>query len=368
MQKKKTIKRLYDLVMDFFHKCNEDHIGAFAAMGAFCIMLSLIPFLIFLLTLTKYAPFSKNDVIHFLTSVISFEKASLISGIVNEIYTKTGTTVFAISIVTALWSASRGFYAIVRGFNSVYEIEDTRNYFVVRVFSMIWTIIFGLMMVVMLVVWVFGGALYSYAVKLIPPLGGFSNYLIYGRMVLTMVLLTGIFIILYRFVPDRVSTLRQQIPGAVLASVGWMGVSLFCSYFVTNFENFSFIYGSMAGIMILMLWLNFCMLFVFYGAEFNYFLEHRKHYHRLIHIYWPLYHARYLDKEKELLEDDKMKELPKAKKKHRKRRKYSEPKADELTEEAAELLEEAEELLEKAGVLMDEGEDESTDGEDELSS
>ena len=54
-----------------------------------------------------------------------------------------------------------------------------------------------------------------------------------------------------------------------------------------NFTNFSYIYGSMAGIMILLLWLYFCMSMVFYGAEVNYFLENKDNYHLLIRTLRP---------------------------------------------------------------------------------
>ena len=55
----KRVKNLYALVMDFIKKCNDDHVAAFGSMSAFFMLLSLFPFLIFFLTLTKYAPFSK---------------------------------------------------------------------------------------------------------------------------------------------------------------------------------------------------------------------------------------------------------------------------------------------------------------------
>ena len=108
--------------MDFIKKCNDDHVAAFGSMSAFFMLLSLFPFLIFFLTLTKYAPFSKEDIITVLTQVISFEKESLIRAIVNEIYRKTGASVFTISVIAALWSSSRGIYSIVIGLNSVYDI------------------------------------------------------------------------------------------------------------------------------------------------------------------------------------------------------------------------------------------------------
>ena len=88
MPARKRVKDLYELVMDFLKKCSDDHVGAFGAMSAFFILLSIFPFMIFLLTLTRYIPFSKDDIIVILTRMISFEEGSLIKSIVNEILSK----------------------------------------------------------------------------------------------------------------------------------------------------------------------------------------------------------------------------------------------------------------------------------------
>lgn len=93
--------------------------------------------------------------------------------------------------------------------------------------------------------------------------------------------------IIYKWIPNRTSSFRGQFPGALIATLGWVAVSVGCSIYMDNFTNFSYIYGSMAGIMILLLWLYFCMSMVFYGAEVNYFLENKDNYHLLIRTLRP---------------------------------------------------------------------------------
>ena len=78
MPARKRVKDLYELVMDFLKKCSDDHVGAFGAMSAFFILLSIFPFMIFLLTLTRYIPFSKDDIIVILTRMISFEGSMIL--------------------------------------------------------------------------------------------------------------------------------------------------------------------------------------------------------------------------------------------------------------------------------------------------
>ncbi len=293
-------KNLYQLVMDFLKKCNDDHVGAFGAMSAFFILLSLFPFMIFLLTLTKYIPFSKDDLIFILTKTISFEESSLITSLVNEIYSKTATTVSAISIIAALWSASRGIYSIVIGLNSVYDIDENRNYFVIRFFSLGYTLLFTVMISIMLVLWVFGNSLYRHVRLKLPLLSSVMDDFMNKRILFSLVFLTLLFMIIYKWIPNRKSSFVRQLPGALIATIGWLVVSAGCSVYVDHFGNFSYIYGSVAGIMILILWLYFCMSMVFYGAEVNYFLENKRNYHMLIRILRPNVKRMRREKEKEL--------------------------------------------------------------------
>ncbi len=214
MPARKRIKNLYELVMDFLKKCSDDHVGAFGAMSAFFILLSIFPFMIFLLTLTRYIPFSKDDIIVILTRMISFEEGSLIKSIVNEIYRKTGTTVSAISIIAALWSSSRGVYSIVIGLNSVYDIDENRNYFAIRLFSLVYTLLFALMISVMLVMWVFGNSLYSYFLQKFPFVVPILGYFMHKRIIFSLIFLTLLFMIIYKWIPNRVSSFRKQFPEA----------------------------------------------------------------------------------------------------------------------------------------------------------
>lgn len=283
----KRVKNLYELFTDYLKKCSDDHVGAFGAMSAFFILLSIFPFMIFLLTLTRYTPFSKDDIIYVLTNMISFEEGSLIKSIVNEIYRKTGTTISALSIIAALWSASRGIYSIVIGLNSVYDIDENRNYFVIRLFSLAYTVLFAFMISVMLVLWVFGNSLYRYICRRFPFLSAVTGYFLHKRIWLSLIFLTLLFMVIYKWIPNRTSSFRKQFPGALIATIGWVVVSVGCSIYMDHFTNFSYIYGSMAGIMILLLWLYFCMSMVFYGAEVNYFFENKKNYHLLIRTLRP---------------------------------------------------------------------------------
>ena len=135
--------------------------------------------------------------------------------------------------------------------------------------------------------WVFGNSLYRYVCWKFPFVIPILGYFMHQRILFSLVFLTLLFMIIYKWIPNRTSSFRGQFPGALIATLGWVAVSVGCSIYMDNFTNFSYIYGSMAGIMILLLWLYFCMSMVFYGAEVNYFLENKDNYHLLIRTLRP---------------------------------------------------------------------------------
>ena len=79
------------------------------------------------------------------------------------------------------------------------------------------------------------------------------------------------FLGIYTFVPDRRLSVKSQVPGAVFSTLGWMGFSLAFSLYFTHFGgwNYSYMYGSLAAIVLFLLWLYFCMCILFWGAEVN---------------------------------------------------------------------------------------------------
>lgn len=311
LHKRTRLRSIYELIIQFMIKCNDDHISAFGAMSAFFILLSLVPFMIFLLTLTKYLPFSKNDVFHIVTQILPFEESWALKSIITEIYSKTSTSLFTISILTVLWSSSKGIFSLLKGLNAVFEIEDRRNYFLLRMFSAFYTILLAWVLVAMLVMWVFGNQLFLKICKHFPFMTQIMNMFFARRTIVTTLVLVFVFMLIYYFLPDRVSSFFKQLPGAIVASIGWIIVSRICSIYVDHFSSFTYVYGSMTAIIILLLWLYFCMCMVFYGAEVNYFLENRYKYEYLYKGIFADYDQLIRQKEAEaLIELEEMKKEP----------------------------------------------------------
>ena len=85
-------------------------------------------------------------------------------------------------------------------------------------------------------------------------------------------MLSVAFLLMYKFLPNRKATLKSQLPGAVISAVAWSVFSLIFSIYLEYF-NVSNMYGSLTTLIMIMLWVYFCMFIVLLGAEINAYFE-----------------------------------------------------------------------------------------------
>ena len=262
------------LIRAFTTKLRDDSISAFASQAAFFTILAIFPFLMFLLTLLNYLPFSIDDLGLLTNNIIPESITMLLQTILNELIQKSSGTLLSVSVIAALWSASNGIVALSKGLNAVYHHKETRNYFILRGISAFYTLVFAILLILMLVLLVFGNQLYEFIMIQLPIFRNLAMMVLNLRSLFTMAILTLFFLMVYLVLPNRKSSFFRELPGAIISAGGWLLFSYLFSYYIDNMGNYSYTYGSLAAIAISMLWLYFCMFILFIGAEINMILSH----------------------------------------------------------------------------------------------
>lgn len=242
--------------------------GAYAAQSAFFFMLCLIPIILLLITLVQYTPVTKADVMTAVIQVFPSSVDSLITSIVNQVYNQS-TGIIPVTVVVALWSAGKGVLAMTGGLNCVYNCRETRNYIFLRIRATLYTVMFILVIIFLLVLSVFGNTLNIFIAEHVPILSRLADWLIRMRVYITPAVLMVFSLLIYKFLPNRKDSLKKQIPGAIFAAIGWMIVSWIFSVYVDLFKGFSDMYGSLTTIVLIMLWMYFCMYSILLGGEIN---------------------------------------------------------------------------------------------------
>ena len=264
------LKKFFGFCNRFSKKVTNDAVTAYSGEAALYVIISLFPFLMFLLTLLKYLPFTQEQLLGVLARFIPDSINSYIETIVDELYTSSGT-VLSVTIILALWSASRGVLTIYRGLNKIYGIEETRNYFILRLRSMLYTFTFCIMLIMILGLYVFGNQITSSLRQHFPLLmqNHYAIIVVSFRTLIGTAILMVLFIVMYNYMPNRKSKIHTQLPGAVIASLGWVGFSYLYSFYIDNMGSIKALYGSLTAVVLCILWLYFCMSIFFFGAEVN---------------------------------------------------------------------------------------------------
>ncbi|WP_433747294.1 YihY/virulence factor BrkB family protein [Falsibacillus pallidus] len=252
-----------------FANIKEDDVTGLAAELSYFFLLSLFPLLIFLFTLLPYLPISQEDILNFIRDYAPGETMKLIEGNLTEVMNNRSGGLLSFGIIATIWSASNGMKAVVKALNRAYNVDETRSYLVARGMSIFLT--FGMIIVFMvaLLLPVFGKQIGMYVFSHLGISGFFVSIWNALRFVISAIILFIIFIGIYYFAPSEKIRCLTAVPGAIVATIGWVLVSLAFSFYVGNFGNYSNTYGSIGSIIVLMVWLFLSGLMLILGGEVN---------------------------------------------------------------------------------------------------
>lgn len=260
-------------IFDFLKPMNISIRGAYTS---FFLILSLFPSLMILFCLLSYTSYGVEEVLALAAMVLPEPFLPLAQRLLNGAYDNASGTVLSLSIITALWSASRGMLGLIEGMNAVYGIEEKRNYFATRGISTLYTLLIVVVLVLTLVLHVFGTTILDYLRMTTHPVLLFLMDLIDLRFFLLFFVQTVFFTAMYVVLPNRKNSVIKSLPGALFASVGWLTVSDLFSLYVEYFPRYANIFGSVYAAALAMLWLYFCISILFYGGALNRYLMERR--------------------------------------------------------------------------------------------
>ena len=240
-----------------------------AANTGYFLILSLFPALVLIISILSYTTLDVHNLLGFLEGLIPAALLPEAEFLIFNTYEKTTKTVVGISAVTALWSSSRGIYGLITGLNAVYRVPENRGYFQVRLISMAYTFLFLLVLILTLILHVFGTGLLQFLSESSLPFLRFLTGIVDLRFFLLVFLQTALFTAMFTALPNRKNSVGDSLPGAFLASIGWLIFSHLFSVYVEHSPTYGNIYGSVYAVALSMLWLYCCISIVFYGGVLN---------------------------------------------------------------------------------------------------
>ncbi|MEA4912199.1 MAG: YihY/virulence factor BrkB family protein [Oscillospiraceae bacterium] len=249
---------------------DEDLITVFAGKASYFTVLSAIPIvMLFVLIAGAVYPLDAAQIAQITAEFLPEYMSKFGTDVLTEVFSHTNIPLLSVSAVTLLWAASRGMRSIGEGLQYVFDRAKTRRYILSVVYSILFTLGFILMIALTLAVLVFGEPIQRFLdsyLDMIPP---FIHIIINFRNFIFLAILTLLFMAMYSGLARSDIPFRRQFFGAFLAAVGWLLFSYLFSVYITYFTRTSYIYGSLAAIIVFLLWLDICMIILLAGAEIN---------------------------------------------------------------------------------------------------
>ncbi len=260
------MKKVFSYIHTLILKCINDEMLLRASGASFYILLAFFPFVVIVFLISTYiSPSLSGWLIHSI-QVLPDEIEAIITTLITN--AETSSALILLLVGVSVWTLSSALVTISNSLNVFYKVKETRSYIINRMLAILWAVLLLVLIVSIMVIVVFGdlilGALYRYFS--IEPRGLAFEFLGYATL---FVVITFLIAVIYKFVPNVKIAFASVIKGAATATLLWVVTSYGFSVYVNNFARYHLLYGSIAGIIILITWVYITSMVLLLGGEIN---------------------------------------------------------------------------------------------------
>ncbi|SDI28646.1 YihY/virulence factor BrkB family protein [Alteribacillus bidgolensis] len=263
------INRIFSFGRTLKKEMIDDRATGLAAEQAFYYMLALFPMMILFLSILPYLSMDGQRVMMVVETALPRDTTRMIEENVLSVVSDSNSGLLTFGIIGTIWSASTGMNAFIRAMNEAFNVENQRSFLNGRLLSILLTIGMIVTFLIIFALFIFGEVILNTVSNYVFMPDETESLLKVVRWILTVLVMITILCCLYYFAPNKKITFKHVLPGAITATIIWQVVSLGFSFYVNNFGNYSDMYGSLGGVIVLMLWLFLTGLALVIGGELN---------------------------------------------------------------------------------------------------
>jgi membrane protein len=268
-----------ELIKRTIKDANADNVLGLAAQLAYYFLLALVPAVACVVALTSFVPPQTIErMLQSAATVAPADMMDILRDQLNSLRQGESGGVLSLGLLMALWSSSAALVAVTDALNRAYDIDEGRPWWKVRLLAIVLTIGLALFVVSAFTLVVAGPELAEVTASRIGLGDAFTvTWKIVQWPIAFALVALGIGLIYY-FAPDADQDWSWVTPGSVLATLLWLLASLAFRFYVTSFADYNATYGSLGGVIVLMLWFYISGLAILTGAELNAEIEHASPY------------------------------------------------------------------------------------------
>jgi membrane protein len=249
-----------------------DDVMGMSAQIAYYMLLSVIPFLIFVLSIISRLDLGdrlQGQLLETLQEQMPLEAANFIVDIVMRVLpTQSGETTI-VSFAVSLWGSSMAVGALITTINRAYNLRPRRNIIVQKLMSLALVLVLSAILLLAMVILVLGPDFTQTFFEFLGLADESDTFWTSVRLPLAGLLATIALAILYFYAPEARQRFKHILPGTVTAALLWLVASSGFRLFVAQFGNYNVTYGSLAAVVILLAYFWLTGFIFLLGAEIN---------------------------------------------------------------------------------------------------
>lgn len=263
------------IIKQLLYRMKIHHIESFSSQIAFYLMLSIFPFIILLFMLLTSLSISYSDQMLYLYSVIPNEAANIIKDYL-EYSQQFSNSFLSPLLIISLWMSSNAIIALMKAVNIAYDIEETRNYLVRKFVAILCTLMTIVLIATALLLPTIGIRVMSFIRQYLSIPEMHIQMFDTLRILISVAVFFFVLSALYFILPNKRVKIKEVLPGTIFSFIGLMVISNLFAYFVSEFSSYSLVYGSLAAVIILLIWMFLCGMILMLGGELNAIYEQRQ--------------------------------------------------------------------------------------------
>lgn len=257
----------------------QNDMNTYAGALTFRMLLAIVPFLISLLTVLGALGLERffNWAVREVQAAFPSDIAQQFQTIIEQVRGGASGGLLSFGLLAAIWAAAGGIRSAINALNAAYDVEESRPFWKVYPMSILFTIGLGLVLVTASVLMLLGPQAMQWLADQVGLGDVFVTIWGWIRFPVAVVLMTVAVALVYYFLPNVDQPFRLVTPGSVFAVLSWVLATIGFSFYLSRFSTYNATYGSLAGVVILLLYFFISSIMLLLGAEINATIYKKRH-------------------------------------------------------------------------------------------
>lgn len=265
----KFIKSIIKSVVD------NDFFGMASEMG-FMLTIGICPLILFLTAIFGYIGkhYFMNPIFVFMGNIMPADALNVIKIVLNEVFFfSKGGLIAILGFCITLFLSTNTLAIVAKGLNRAYKVKETRNFIYSRLLALIMVFVNTLVLFLSITLIIFGKVIIKFLVTYFGMAEHIANIMLFTRWPVAFLTLFIMAYLSYYILPDLSGNekLRRHsaLPGSIFFCISWLIGSWGFSLYVNNLHTYNFVYGTIAGFAVMMMWLYYTSILILIGGEIN---------------------------------------------------------------------------------------------------